>query len=392
MNQSFYKKLNPAEKYILFCCFFLFTLNGLYGMILGSLLPLISAQYHLTNTMSGSLISSHQAGTLAAGFAAGILPLYMGRKPALISLCMFAIVGFIMMTLNGNPVWLLLAFLFTGISRGSISNFNNALVNNISGQSTSALNFLHSTFAVGALTGPFLVIFFVFIAGDFGWKLTVLFISLLLSIGVFLFSRTKMEHLGEEKKREKLSYAFLKRGRLWLSIGICFFYLSVESTINGFIVTYFIEADILSLSHAQALASLLWVVILAGRLSIVFIGNRISKKWILLLTTLGTVIFYILLLQTRTPLLITLSIAGLGFSMAGIYPTAIANVGKTISAYPQTLGVILLLGGIGAIAMPMITGSLSDRFGIHVGMGAVIIAAALMLLFVVLEVYASRKE
>ena len=392
MKESFYKNLAPAEKYILFCCFFMFALNGLYSMVLGSLLPLISAEYNLSNTLGGTLISSHQAGTLIAGFSAGILPLYIGRKRAFIFLSIFAILGFVMMTLHGNPIWLLLAFLFAGISRGSISNFNNSLVNNISGQSTSALNFLHSTFAVGALTGPFLVIFFVFVAGDFGWKLTALFIAFLLTVGVLLFSRTKSEHLTAEIQREKISYTFLKRKRLWVNICIFFFYLCIEATVNGFIVTYFIEEEILSLANAQALASLLWVVMLIGRLSVAFIGNAIPKKWILLVTTIGTVVFYVFLLQTRTPLWITIAIAGLGLSMAGIYPTLIANVGKTIKDYPQCLGVILLIGGAGAIAMPMVTGGLADRFGIHIGMGAVIVAAALMLVFTLIEIYASRGE
>lgn len=392
MKESFYKNLSSSEKYILFCCFFMFALNGLYAMVLGSLLPLISAEYNLSNTLSGTLISSHQAGNLVAGFAAGILPFYLGRKRSLIILCMFAIIGFAMMTMHGNPIWLLVAFLFTGLSRGTISNFNNAVVNDISKQSNAALNFLHSTFAVGALLGPFLVIFFVFIAGDFGWKLTALTISFLLAIGALSFARANMDGVAEVTERKKLSYSFLKRGRLWISIGIFFFYLCVESTVNGFIVTYFIEADILSLRNAQMLASLLWIVILAGRLSVAFIGNRVPKKWILLVTTIGTTLFYIFLLQVRTPVWIAIAIAGLGFSMAGIYPTIIANVGKTIRDYPQSLGVILLLGGVGAIAMPMVTGALADRFGIHFGMGAVIVAAAFMLFFVGLELYASRGE
>ena len=64
------------------CCFFVFAVNGLYGMILGSMLPLISDEYGLSNTVSGTLLSAHSLGNLTAGFLAGILPVYLGRKKA----------------------------------------------------------------------------------------------------------------------------------------------------------------------------------------------------------------------------------------------------------------------------------------------------------------------
>jgi FHS family glucose/mannose:H+ symporter-like MFS transporter len=81
---QFYSNLDKHSKYILKCCFFVFAVNGLYAMILGSLLPLISNEYGLNNTISGALLSAHQAGNLFAGFIAGVLPIYLGRKKSII--------------------------------------------------------------------------------------------------------------------------------------------------------------------------------------------------------------------------------------------------------------------------------------------------------------------
>jgi MFS family permease len=128
-------------------------------MILGSMLPLISSEYQLSNVISVSLISAHQIGNLLASFIAGVLPIYIGRKNSVIFLCVFVIAGFLLMISTGNPLLLLLAFLFTGISRGSISNFNNSIVNEVSNSSAAAINFLHSVFAVGALLAPLYNIF-----------------------------------------------------------------------------------------------------------------------------------------------------------------------------------------------------------------------------------------
>jgi len=381
-----------GNKYLMICCFFIFTVNGLFAMVLGSLLPLISAEYGLSNMLSGTLLSMHQAGALAAGFLAGMLPYYMGRKKALLFLLTFVIIGFSIVIITGNPIFLLIGFLFTGISRGSISNYCNAIVNETSGGKTAALNFLHSLFAVGALLAPFLVIFSTNVAGDEGWKISVLVIIGFVAVSILMFARAKMGTIETTEKKQKLSYGFLKKRRIWYGIGIIFFYLCVEATVNGWIVTYFIDEGIMSRQYAQTLASVLWVVMLAGRLSIVFIGDRIAKRWIMLTAAVFTAAFYVMLLATRSIPMITIAIAGLGFSMAGIYPTLLASLSKTIKDYPQSLGVLLLLGGIGAIAMPTITGALSDWFGIFAGMSAVIVAIVLMLLFILLEIKSEKSE
>ncbi len=390
LNLSFYSKLNKDQRYILTCCFFVFAVNGLYAMILGSILPLISNEYGLNNTVSGGLISAHQAGNLIAGFIAGILPVYLGRKKAIIFLCSFVVMGFSIVMLTGNPVLLILGFLFTGLSRGSISNFNNTVVNEVSDSSPAALSFLHSIFAVGALLAPFLVIFSTSIGGDSGWRIATAIIIVLALISMVLFSRMNIDDTAKQKEKT-LSYIFLKDKYFWVGTGILFFYLCAEAAITGFLVKYFVDTHILTTQYAQILNSLLWIVILAGRLTTTFIGDRIPKEITLISASIGTAFFYTLLLSTQQVTLITIAIMGLGFSMAAIYPTTVATVGTTIKAYPMAMGVLLMLGGVGAIAMPTITGALSDKFGILAGMSAIVVAISLMFLFVIVNVIHQKK-
>ncbi len=390
LNLSFYSKLNKDQRYILTCCFFVFAVNGLYAMILGSILPLISNEYGLNNTVSGGLISAHQAGNLIAGFIAGVLPVYLGRKKAIIFLCSFVVMGFSIVMLTGNPVLLILGFLFTGLSRGSISNFNNTVVNEVSDSSPAALSFLHSIFAVGALLAPFLVIFSTSIGGDSGWRIATAIIIVLALISMVLFSRMNIDDTAKQKEKT-LSYIFLKDKYFWVGTGILFFYLCAEAAITGFLVKYFVDTHILTTQYAQMLNSLLWIVILAGRLTTTFIGDRIPKEITLISASIGTAFFYTLLLSTQQVTLITIAIMGLGFSMAAIYPTTVATVGTTIKAYPMAMGVLLMLGGVGAIAMPTITGALSDKFGILAGMSAIVVAISLMFLFVIVNVIHQKK-
>jgi len=390
-KQSFYSELDKDKRYILNCCFFVFAVNGLYAMILGSLLPIISDEYGLNNTMSGILLSAHQAGNLISGFIAGVLPLYLGRKKSIMFLCSFVVMGFTIMILTGNPVLLIIGFTFTGLSRGSISNFNNTTVNELSNSSPAALNFLHSIFAIGALSAPFLVILCTSMAGDIGWKIAAGVIIILAIISIFLFSKMKIKDAPKKKKNIKVSYEFLKSSYFWISAGIMLFYLCAEATINGWLVKYFIDSSIMTIKYAQILASLLWVVMLAGRLTCAYLGDKVSKKTLLLTTSFGTVAFYLLLLSTRDLTVITIAIMGLGFSMAGIYPTTVASIGNTIKAYPMSMGVLLMIGGSGAIIMPIITGAISDAFGILAGMSAIVVAIILMVFCVGLSVMSKNE-
>ncbi|MGX6970502.1 MFS transporter [Vagococcus bubulae] len=379
---TFYKKLNEVDKYILWCCFFIFFVNGLYSMVFGSILPLLSDAYSLNETMSGMLLSSHQAGNLIAGFVAGILPLYYGRKKSILFLSSFVIIGFLLMIGVGTPWVLLLAFFFTGISRGSISNFNNKTVNDITDSNPSALNFLHSLFAVGALLSPFLVILFGQLFGLNGWRWLLVGIIGLIFISQVMFFNMPIEAdlIQKNQSSKEKDYSFFKDSLFWNTILIIFFYLCAESAITGWLVTYFIQSDLLTIQQSQMISSLLWVGILIGRLGCVFLGSQLSRGTLITVISIGSAIFYGLLLASNSVTMILISVLGLGVSMGGIYPTAMTIAGSSIKKHPMSLGWILVIGGLGGITMPIVTGYLAQTFTIFWGMAAIILAIFMMLL------------
>ncbi|MGO4936092.1 MFS transporter [Fundicoccus sp. Sow4_H7] len=380
-NASFFSRLSSNEKYIVKCMYYVFAVNGLYAMIMGPLLPYISEAYQLSNTVSGSLISAHYTGNLLSSFIAGILPAYIGRKNSVVLLSSFVVAGFLLMIVTGNPFLLLLSFFFTGISRGSISNFNNATMSEITDGNSGALSFMHAVFAIGALIAPYVVVGSVSMLGSNGWRLAAVIIIILTVISIILFSRMKLDEKATEKK-SPLSYSFMKKKTFWILASILFFYLCAEATINGWLVKYFVDLEIFTIAYSQFLASLLWIGILIGRLVVSAIGHRFTNKQILYVLSAVTTVLFIVLLTSRDSIIITLAIFGLGLSMAGIYPTTIAATGGFIKEYPMAMGILLVLGGLGSILMPIITGALADQFGILFGMAAIVVALALLIIFV----------
>ncbi|RGI29384.1 sugar MFS transporter [Melissococcus sp. OM08-11BH] len=391
---SFYKQLNAVDKYILWCCFFIFFVNGLYSMVFGSILPLLSDVYSLNETVSGMLLSSHQAGNLIAGFVAGILPLYYGRKKSILFLSSFVIIGFLLIIGVGTPWILLFAFFFTGISRGSISNFNNKTVNDITDSNPSALNFLHSLFAIGALLSPFLVMLFGQLFGLNGWRWLLVGIIGLIVVSQMMFFNMPIEGdiLAKDQTTKEKDYTFFKDSLFWNTIIIIFFYLCAESAITGWLVTYFIQSDLLTIQQSQMISSLLWVGILIGRLGCVFLGSRLSRGTLITLISIGSAIFYGLLLASNSVTMILVSVLGLGISMGGIYPTAMTIAGSSIKKHPMSLGWILVIGGLGGITMPIVTGYLAQTFTIFWGMAAIILAIFMMLLGVFWYQFVNQRK
>ena len=70
--------------------------------------------------------------------------------------------------------------------------------------------------------------------------------------------------------------------------------------------------------------------------------------------------------------------------MGGIYPTAMTIAGDSIKEYPMAMGWLLVIGGIGGITMPIVTGVLSTNYGVFAGMSAIILAIVLMLVGVII--------
>lgn len=73
--------------------------------------------------------------------------------------------------------------------------------------------------------------------------------------------------------------------------------------------------------HTQMTASVLWVMILAGRLTTAWLSTRMQKEKLLPIMGVGLVCFFFLLLFSRSTVWIVIGIMGFGYSMAGIYPT-----------------------------------------------------------------------
>ena len=397
---SFIKKLDRHDKQALFTCFFAFFCNGTLSLMMGSVMPDLKAAYSLSDTTSGLFISAHSAGNLIAGLISGLIPLWLGQKRSIIVLSSLAFIGYLMMTIAGWPAWLFLAFLLIGFGRGSVSNFDNRMVNQLSGGSPAASNLLHSCFAVGAILTPLV---FLALRNAFSWKIGVGYVILLgcVSLSCMACMRLKNDRPSPRDKQNS-TLVFLKNPSFLILAAMMFCYLCSEYAINGWLVTYIqnkenLLADLAAsgsdaVSYSQTMASLLWVVMLVGRLICAMLSSKVSQKIMMMVASIGVAVFYALMLSSTTMTMVTVSVAGLGFCMAGICPMIYSDAAIFTNTYPMATSLILGIGSAGAILMPTLVGSLAEAHGFTGGMSAILVTVVLLVVFSVLNVVVRTRK
>lgn len=384
---SFIRRMEPSRRRLLLTCFYAFFCSGLVSLTLGSAMPDLKRSWGLSDSFSGVLLSAHSFGNLAAGFVSGIVPFYLGRRRSIVCLASLAFAGMALMAVTGIPGLLFLAFVLTGFGRGSVTNFNNRTVNVLTDGSPAAANILHACFAVGAIAAPMA---FLLLSRTVAWQAGLFFVVICGAAAVFFFSRaTVPDDRPDRKEKGARTMAFLKEPAFLVFAGMMFCYICSEYAINGWLVTYLQQKQSLFTAmgegsvtaYSQAMATLLWAVILVGRLTCAWLSRRVSQKILMFAASIGMAACFAGMLYAASVPVVTLCIAGLGFCMAGICPMIYSDAVYYTNTFPLATGTLLVFGAAGGILMPALVGILAQGGGFESSMAAILVSIVLLVVF-----------
>lgn len=376
----------------LYFTYLTFMLNGLLALSLGSLLPFIRESRGFHYGFAGMIVSLHSAGNLAAGFAAGALPAVIGRKKSILLLNACFALAYVLIIAGRSNGSLALAFFMTGLARGASSNFANFTINSLAPGKAGFLNGLHAMFSVGAFSFP--VFLTVLTQTDRSrWIYACYFMVCMGILSWILYYLIPVKE--EDTKKEKAAgyFGFLRDPLFYICTLILFFYLCVEQGVIGWLITYFTDTGLLSDTLSQLMASILWIMMLAGRLTSAWAAGRMRKEKLLLIMGAGFVCFFFWLLCSRHTVPIVIGIIGFGYSMAGIYPTTVSFCGKLIQRYSLAWSFILTAASLGSILMPSMIGRIAQKAGIASGMSSIVVVVIIdMALIVLLNLYVKKAQ
>lgn len=366
--------------------FLAFFFSGICAMSAGVIVSLLQEQYGFAYGMTGTLLSVMNIGNLAAAFAAGTLPRRLGTKNTVFLLCSGYAAGYLLMVFDNLTSVLMLAFLLLGLAKGCALNSCTVMVSENTQERTKGMNLMHACYACGALLGPILISASLFV----GKKLPMVALA---AVGLFLwltFAAARLENIKTGKK-EKINWSFLKETKFWLLTGLIFCQNAAETSVTGWMVTYYKGNDILSGALSSYTITIMWGATLIARVLIAFVLPIKNRFRALAVMGAGCVVLYAGLIIANNGAFAMIMLFLFSFAMAGVNPTAVAGAGSLISA--SSLGIMLPLAATGGIIMPAVIGMVAETVSLQAGMLCNIIpCAGILLLSLICARFEIRNE
>lgn len=365
------EQLNLKQRNAGFLAFFL---SGICAISSGVIVSLLQEQIGFDYGTTGSLLSMMNIGNLIAGFATGVLTGRIGMKRTVIILTVGYLAGYGIMAVSGWVALLMLAFFLVGMAKGCTLNTCTILVGDNSENRTKGMNLMHSCYAMGALLCPFVISAAALLSG----KIPMAVLALLGTLLWLTFFGVPMEG-GRRAGSRGSDWSFLKSRKFWLLTGLVFCQNAAETSVTGWMVTYFKGSGILTGVLSAYTVTVMWGATLIARLLIAFVFPLKKPEAAMIRMGIGCTIFYVVMMQATNQWMAVLLLFAFAASMAGMNPTAVACAGRMTSV--TSMGVMLPAASSGAILMPWITGMVANQAGLRAGMACNIVPCVGMLLF-----------
>jgi MFS transporter, FHS family, glucose/mannose:H+ symporter len=342
-----------------------FVLAGMATVLLGPILPILSARWHLTDLQAGSLFAAQFAAStlgavLASHFRRGCV--VFGYASVALGLAALAL---------GDYAIVLAAFVLVGAGLGGANTATNLIFGTEeaggtegaegtepSGQRGVLLTRVNFFWGVGAVSCPQFV------------AVAVRPETLrLLLLGLSLFALAVFAALTPLlRKKESRQRANPKPGqRLDLPVFLLFslllfLYVGGETSIFGWIASYANRFNGLSAARSSLFVSAFWLAIVVGRVAVPAL-LRIASELIVLVAGLVAAMAGIAVLLFPHPAPIVLACVALtGLGCAPVFPLAVARLLARIGD-SRHAGWIFAICGSGAAVLPWLTGLASAHFG-----------------------------
>lgn len=368
----------------------LFVALGLPDGVLGTVWPSLRDDLGATQSGLGFLAAAATTGYVAASLTSGRVAARLGPGSTLAA---GAAVGVVALTgIAASPAWaaVVAAHLLLGVSLGTVDAGGNAWMALARGP--GPLHLLHAGFGVGATAGPLVATAFVADADPGRWRwayASVVVVQLMALVAVvatrhrFAPTSTRVaarggaaptghrgggdrddEHRGGVPRRRLLTLVLV-----WFAV-----YVGAEVAVGQWTFTVFTEGRGWRDAHAGVLVATYWGGLLAGRVVVGLVGERLDLDRLQHRSTLmAAAAAVVLWLDPAGAGWTAVPVLGLGF--ATLFPLMVNRtptlVGRDATA--TTVGRQLAASAAGMTGAPLAIGILADRRGIQVAPVAVVV-------------------
>jgi FHS family glucose/mannose:H+ symporter-like MFS transporter len=352
---------------------------GVVTVLLGPMLPALSARWSLNYSQAGSLFTAQFLASTVGVAVSGIIISRRGFRFALNAGLLVMAAGIAGLSV-GSHLWGTMCIAVYGAGLGLAIPAANLLVAEVNpGRRSAALSLLNFSWSVGAVACPFLV------AGAAKSNrmptlmIVVAGVLLLVMLGIASMSSRVLEPMltGSDNKPAKINWG--ARSLFALS-ALFFLYVGTENAFGGWIASYAKSLGSMPLTRSVMMPSFFYSALLVGRRIAPLILRKVDEVRLarsgILVACAGMAG---MVLSRATPGVVGSAIVA-GMGLSAVYPITISLLSREFGPAASRVGsVMFTMANLGGASQPWLVGYASNRFGsLKVGLAIPLIAGAAM--------------
>lgn len=367
---------------------------GYTSLVISSLLPLIEKDFSLLHSQIGIMLSVGSLAFLTTSLIIGyLLENFDTFKITIVGLLAITSSG-VMFIISRGFLELLVAIILTNIGTATVEVSVPFVIglNEQGGKKGGVLNVVHSLFAFGAISGPFVTS--IIIRNPDNWKyafLTVIAFSLIPVTSIMLAKdhvrkmsknyRTN-KNTGENTLNEAIK--LLKdRFFILLILGLAI-YVGYEMSFSSWLSIFLYEYRGFKVDSAALYPSFLWMGLFLGRLIFAKAADKIGyKRWLMIVSISSAFTTTLAVVISKDMISIFVSVFLTGLAYATIYPVIQAIIIDTFRKSKGTaLGITAAATSILSALTNFAIGQIGNAFGIFAGILTVVVLTILEIMVV----------
>ena len=369
---------------------------GIATVLLGPMLPTLSARWSLNYSQAGALFTAQYLASTLAVALSGVLVSRWGFRFAMKAGLLLMSVG-VGLLLAGPKIIGILCIAASGFGLGLAVPAANLLVAEVNpGRRSATLNLLNFCWSAGAVACPFLVaaaakshkipLFLAMVAG----------FSLLMAIGIAAMPKYIAEPAAAKVVGDNIAHPAIhwKDGAILVLAALFFLYVGVENGFGGWVASYAKSLGNLTPALALMTPSFFYAALMLGRwLAPLLLRLTDEIRLVqagLLISCAGMA--GLVLSHGLRGVVVSASLAGLGLSY--VYPITISLLSREFGPASSRVGSFMFtMSNIGGGLLPWMVGVSSNHFGtLKAGLAVPLIGCAAMYVLYLREWKAAPVE
>jgi fucose permease len=395
MDHRAVPKLN--RRLLFYSLFLAYICAGIISVLPGASLLLLADNTHVSLAIAGSSFTLSALGFIIGVLIAGLFSTKLNSKYILIGgLGLMSLAGAIIQLTHSFSV-LLIAQLIKGVGFGLIDVSINTIVT-LAFQDTlgETLNNVHSSYGIGALSGPLLLSLSLQMLNEALWAYLVG--AVVGFVVIFLLIRQTVpeiptQNIKQRQQQPSLSRNVFRQPLLWLMALQIALYVGAEIGFGNWIVTILSQSAAISLALAAPAATAFFLGLTIGRLlgGQVLRRGLLSENQLLYISIIGGYISGILVAIFPGQIVVSFGASAIvGLFYGPLFPGIMAMASRQfVNNIGIVSSVMLVSTGSAAMVLPALMGILIPVIGIN---WVLALPAFCCLLILVPLILANRRQ